>query len=205
MKVLMINGSPHAQGNTSIALHEMEKIFLQENIETEILHIGNKNIRGCIACYSCREHGKCVFNDTVNETASKLNECDGLVIASPVYYASANATLIAFLDRLFFSTLFDKTMKVGASVVVARRGGLSSTFDELNKYFTISGMPIASSQYWNSVHGSEQGEAEQDTEGLQTMRTLAKNMAFLMKSIELGKKAFSLPEKEEFIPTNFIR
>lgn len=205
MKVLMINGSPHAQGNTSIALHEMEKIFLQENIETEILDIGNKNIRGCIACYSCREHGKCVFNDTVNETASKLNECDGLVIASPVYYASANATLIAFLDRLFFSTLFDKTMKVGASVVVARRGGLSSTFDELNKYFTISGMPIASSQYWNSVHGSEQGEAEQDTEGLQTMRTLARNMAFLMKSIELGKKAFSLPEKEEFIPTNFIR
>lgn len=205
MKVLMINGSPHAHGNTSIALREMEKIFLQENIETEILHIGNKNIRGCIACYSCREHGKCVFNDTVNETASKLNECDGLVIASPVYYASANATLIAFLDRLFFSTLFDKTMKVGASVVVARRGGLSSTFDELNKYFTISGMPIASSQYWNSVHGSEQGEAEQDTEGLQTMRTLARNMAFLMKSIELGKKAFSLPEKEEFIPTNFIR
>lgn len=157
MKVLMINGSPHKEGNTYIALHEMVKIFSYENINTEILHIGSKEIRGCIACYKCKEKGKCVFNDIVNETASKLAECDGLVIASPVYFASANATLIAFLDRLFYSTPFDKTMKVGASVVVARRGGLSATFDELNKYFTISGMPIASSQYWNSIHGREQG------------------------------------------------
>lgn len=205
MKVLMVNGSPHREGNTYIALHELEKIFSEENIETEILHIGNKEIRGCIACYACKEKGKCVFDDIVNEAAEKLAECDGFIIASPVYFASANATLIAFLDRLFYSTLFDKSMKVGASVVVARRGGLSATFDELNKYFTISGMPIASSQYWNSVHGREIGQAQQDTEGLQTMRTLARNMAFLMKSIQLGKQAYALPEKEPFEPMNFIR
>lgn len=205
MKVLMINGSPHKEGNTYIALHEMEKIFQQENIETEIIHIGHKDIRGCIACNSCKEKGKCVFNDIVNETASLFEQCDGLVVASPVYYASANATLVAFLDRLFYSTSFDKTMKVGASVVVARRGGLSSTFDELNKYFTITGMPIASSQYWNSIHGKMQGEANQDGEGLQTMRTLAKNMSFLMKSIQLGKETYGLPEKEAFQRTNFIR
>lgn len=205
MKVLMINGSPHKEGNTYIALHEMEKIFQQENIETEIIHIGNKDIRGCIACNSCKENGRCVFNDIVNETASLFELCDGLVIASPVYYASANATLVALLDRLFYSTHFDKTMKVGASVVAARRGGLSSTFDELNKFFTITGMPIASSQYWNSIHGKTQGEANQDAEGLQTMRTLARNMSFLMKSIQLGKQAYGLPEKEAFQRTNFIR
>lgn len=205
MNVLMLNGSPHKEGNTYIALREAEKIFKAENIDTEILHIGNKNIRGCIACYSCKETGKCVFQDIVNETAVKLAQCDGLIIGSPVYFASANATLIAFLDRLFYSTSFDKTMKVGASVVVARRGGLSSAFDELNKYFTISGMPIASSQYWNSVHGREQGEACQDIEGLQIMRTLARNMAFLMKSIQLGKTTYGLPVKEPFTPTNFIR
>lgn len=205
MKVLMINGSPHKEGNTYIALHEMEKIFQQENIETEIIHIGNKDIRGCIACNSCKEKGRCVFNDIVNETASLFEQCDGLVVASPVYYASANATLVALLDRLFYSTHFDKTMKVGASVVAARRGGLSSTFDELNKFFTISGMPIASSQYWNSIHGKTQGEANQDAEGLQTMRTLARNMSFLMKSIQLGKQAYGLPEKEAFQRTNFIR
>lgn len=205
MKVLMINGSPHKEGNTYIALHEMEKIFQQENIETEIIHIGHKDIRGCIACGTCKEKGKCVFNDIVNETAALFEQCDGLVVASPVYYASANATLVAFLDRLFYSTSFDKTMKVGASVVAARRGGLSSTFDELNKFFTISGMPIASSQYWNSIHGKTQGEANQDAEGLQTMRTLARNMSFLMKSIQLGKDTYGLPEKEAFQRTNFIR
>ena len=205
MKVLMINGSPHTKGNTAIALHEMEKIFEKEGIETEIVQVGNQDIRGCIACYSCKEKGKCVFDDIVNETAPKFEECDGLVIASPVYYASANATLIALLDRLFYSTGFNKTMKVGASVVAARRGGLSATFDELNKYFTIAGMPVASSQYWNSIHGREPGQAEQDEEGLQTMRTLARNMAFLMKSIELGKKTYGLPEKETVRQTNFIR
>lgn len=205
MKVLMINGSPHTKGNTYAALNEMEKIFTAEGVETDIVQVGNKDIRGCIACYYCMENGKCVFDDMVNEIATKFEECDGLVVASPVYYASANATLIAVLDRLFYSTPFDKTMKVGASVVAARRGGLSATFDELNKYFTISGMPVASSQYWNSVHGSAVGEAEQDLEGLQTMRTLARNMTFLMKSIELGKKAYGIPEKEAFQFTNFIR
>lgn len=205
MKVLMINGSPHAKGNTFAALHEMEKIFAENGVETEILHIGNQAVRGCIACYSCAKNGRCVFDDIVNETAPKFESCDGLVIGSPVYYASANATLIAFLDRLFYSTHFDKTMKVGASVVAARRGGLSATFDELNKFFTITGMPIASSQYWNSIHGREPGEAQQDAEGLQTMRTLARNMTFLMKSIALGKEAYGLPEKEPFQRTNFVR
>ncbi len=203
MKVLLINGSPHAQGNTYIALHEMEKIFTEENIETEIIHVGNKDIRGCIACRSCVTNGKCVFDDIVNETAAKFKECDGMVVGSPVYYASANATLIAFLTRLFFSINFDKTMKVGAAVVAARRGGLSSTFDEL--FFTISGMPVASGQYWNSIHGREIGEANQDLEGLQGMRTLARNMTFLMKSIALGKEQYGIPEKEKFTPMNFIR
>lgn len=205
MKVLLVNGSPKAQGNTSIALEEMIKIFKEEGIETEVLHVGNKDIRGCIACGHCYQNGKCVFDDIVNESATKFEECDGLVVASPVYYASANATLIAFLDRLFYSTHFDKSMKVGASVTVARRGGCSATFDELNKYFTISGMPIASSQYWNSVHGRTPGEAAQDAEGLQTMRTLARNMSFLMKSIALGKEKYGLPEKEQKVATNFIR
>ena len=205
MKVLMINGSPHAAGNTYTALHEMEETFAKEGIETELVQVGNKEIRGCIACYSCAKNGKCVFDDMVNELAPKFEECDGLVIASPVYYASANATLIALLDRLFYSTPFNKSMKVGASVVAARRGGLSATFDELNKYFTISGMPVASSQYWNSIHGRTPGEAAADEEGLQTMRTLAKNMTFLMKSIALGKEKYELPEKEDPVRTNFIK
>lgn len=205
MKVLMIDGSPRVGGNTAIALQEMEKIFQAEGVEVETVQVGNKDIRGCIACGTCFEKGKCVFDDMVNETAPKFEACDGLVIASPVYYASANGTLISFLDRLFYSSPFDKSMKVGASVVVARRGGLSATFDELNKYFTISNMPIASSQYWNSVHGRAAGEASQDAEGLQTMRTLARNMSFLMKSIALGKEKYGLPEKEPFERTNFIR
>lgn len=201
----MINGSPHKQGNTYIALHEMEKVFAEEGIDTEIIQIGNRDIRSCIACYSCAERGKCVFDDIVNETAPKLEACDGLVVGSPVYFASANATLVAFLTRLFYSTHFDKTMKVGACVAAARRGGLSATFDELNKFFTISGMPVASSQYWNSIHGREAGEAKNDAEGLQTMRTLARNMTFLMKSIALGREKYGLPEKEAFQRTNFIR
>ncbi len=205
MKILMINGSPRKNGNTSIALQEMEKIFVEEGIETETIQIGNQDIRGCIACNRCAEQGKCVFEDAVNEAAPKFEACDGLVVASPVYYASANATLIAFLDRLFYSTHFDKTMKVGASVVTARRGGLSSTFDELNKYFTISGMPVASSQYWNSIHGRQAGEAAQALEGLQVMRVLARNMSFLIKSIALGKDTYGLPEKEERVSTHFIR
>jgi len=205
MKVLMINGSPHPDGNTSIALKEMENIFRKEGIETETVHIGNQNIRGCIACYKCMESGKCVFDDIVNEIAPKFETCDGLIVGSPVYYAGANATLIAFLTRLFYSTSTDKRMKVGAAVVAARRGGLSSTFDELNKFFAISGMPIATSHYWNSIHGRNPGEALRDEEGLQVMRSLASNMTFLMKSIALGKEHYGLPEKEERIATNFIR
>ena len=205
MKVLIINGSPNAKGNTAIAINELVKTFESQAVKTEVCHIGNKDIRGCIACGKCHETGKCVFDDVVNELAPKFEEANGLVVASPVYYASANATLIACLDRLFFSTHFDKTMKVGASVVVARRGGCSAAFDELNKYFTICNMPVASSQYWNSVHGREPGQAEKDAEGLQTMRTLAKNMSFLMKSIALGKEQFGLPETEPWQPTHFIR
>lgn len=205
MKVLMLNGSPHANGNTAMALSELEKVFVAEGIEVEIVQVGNQAIHGCVACASCTKNGKCVFEDAVNETAEKLRESDALVVASPVYYASANGTLVSFLDRLFYSSGFDKTMKVGASVAVARRGGCSATFDELNKYFTISGMPVASSQYWNSVHGRVPGDAAGDAEGLQTMRTLARNMIFLMKSIALGKEQFGLPEKEPKQSTSFIR
>ena len=205
MKVLLLNGSPNTNGNTARALEEMVKILHEEGVETEVIHVGNKEIRGCCACQSCYKTAQCVFDDLVNEVAKKFEECDGMVVASPVYYASANGTLTAFLDRLFYSTRFDKRMKVGASVAVARRGGCSATFDQLNKYFTISGMPLASSQYWNSVHGSLPGQAEQDLEGLQTMRTLARNMSFLIKSIALGKEQFGIPEKEKGQYTNFIR
>ena len=205
MKVLMLNGSPRPEGNTSIALREMEQIFQAESVETEIIQVGNLDIRGCVACGGCAKLGRCVFDDIVNELAPKFEACDGMVVGSPVYYASANATLVALLTRLFYSTPFDKTMKVGAGVVVARRGGLSATFDELNKFFTISGMPVASSQYWNSIHGRLPGESAQDAEGLQTMRALARNMAFLMKSIALGKEKYGLPEKEPRQATNFIR
>lgn len=206
MKVLMINGSPRKDGNTSLALDEMRKVFDEYQIDTHIIQVGQTSIRGCLGCASCHNgHKGCVIDDIVNTIHPLLDECDGLVIASPVYYASANATLIALLDRLFYSSTSDKRMKVGASVAVARRGGCSATFDQLNKYFTISGMPLASSQYWNSVHGGAKGEAKDDLEGLQTMRTLAHNMVFLMRSIELGKKEFGLPEKEAPERTNFIR
>ena len=205
MKVLMLNGSPRKDGNTSIALREMTQVFAREGIECETIQVGQKDVRGCIACNQCAKTGKCVFDDIVNEVALKFHEADGLVVASPVYYASANPTLVALLNRLFHSTRFDKTMKVGASVVCARRGGCSATFDELNKYFTISGMPVASSQYWNSIHGRTPGEAEADGEGRQTMRTLARNMTFLMRSIALGKERFGLPEQEARIATHFIR
>lgn len=205
MNVLMINGSPRGNGNTAIALREMKNVFAQEDIEVSELNVGAKAVRGCIACNKCAELGKCVFDDAVNEAAPLLAKADGVVVASPVYYASANGNLISFLDRLFYSCRCDLTMKVGASVVCARRGGCSATFDELNKYFTISGMPLASSQYWNSIHGRLPGEAEQDEEGKQTMRALARNMAFLMKSIALGKEAYGLPEKEPRVATHFIR
>lgn len=205
MKVLLINGSPRPNGNTALGLREMEAVFHAQGIETETLHVGNQAIRGCVACNGCAKKGRCVFDDGVNEAAAKLKEADGLVVGSPVYYAGPNATVTAFLDRLFYSTSFDKTMKVGAAAVVCRRGGASATFDRLNKYFTISGMPVASSRYWNSLHGMAPGEAEQDEEGLRTLRTLARNMAFLMKSIALGREQFGLPEVEKGPMTNFIR
>ena len=205
MKVLLVNGSPKANGNTAFALKQMAEVFTEQGIEAEVIHVGNQVIRGCVACGSCYKTGKCVFDDMVNEVAQKFEEADGLVLGSPVYYASANATLVALLDRLFYSTHFDKRLKVGASVVVARRGGCSATFDELNKYFTISGMPVATSHYWNMIHGAKPGEAAQDAEGIATMRNLAKNMSFLMKSIALGKEAYGLPEYDKRQMTNFIR
>lgn len=205
MKVIILNGSPRAGGNTEIAIAELVKTFAAEGVETEVVSVGNKEIRNCIACGSCHTTGKCVFNDIVNEVADKLKEADGLIAATPVYFASANANLVACLTRLFYSTHYDKTMKVGASVVVARRGGCSATFDELNKFFAISGMPIASSYYWNSVHGRDKGEAAKDEEGLRTMRNLAHNMSFLIRSIALGKEKYGLPEKETGEMTNFIR
>lgn len=205
MKVLMINGSPRPNGNTAAALNEMASVFTSEGIEVEMLQVGHLAIRGCIACGKCRQLGKCVFDDAVNQAADILKEADGLVIGSPVYYASANATLMALMQRLFYSTSYSKAMKVGCSVVAARRGGLSSTYDEMNKFFGISGMPIVSGQYWNSVHGGAPGEAMQDAEGMQGMRTLARNMTFLMKSIALGKDQYGIPEREPGIFTNFIR
>lgn len=205
MKVLLINGSPRPNGNTTLALREMAQVFGQEGIETETLRIGSQAIHGCIACNRCKETGRCIFDDAVNGAAPKFEAADGIVVASPVYYASPNGTVSAFLDRLFCSTPFDKTMKVGAAVSVARRAGTTASMDVLNKYFSISGMPIASGQYWNDVFGRAPGEAEQDEEGRQTLRTLARNMAFLMKSIALGKAQYGLPEKEERLWTHFIR
>ena len=205
MKVLLINGSPKKEGNTFIALREVQQALEAEGIETELIHVGHKPIHGCIACNRCKETGKCAFDDVVNEVAAKFEKADGIVFGSPVYYASPSGTMLSFLDRLFYSSPFDKSMKVGAAVAVARRGGTSATFDVLNKYFTISNMPVAPSQYWNSVHGRMPGEALQDGEGLQTMRQLARNMAFLIKSIQLGKEKYGLPAHEERIATNFIR
>lgn len=205
MKVLLINGSPNPRGCTYTALNEVAKTLEQEDIETEIIQVGQKDIRGCIGCRQCKESGQCIFDDFVNEVAPKFNECDGIVIGSPVYYASANGTLISFLDRLFYSTLADKTMKVGAAVVNARRAGTTATFDEINKYFTISSMPVVSSQYWNMVHGYTPEDVMKDEEGMQIMRTLGKNMAFLIKSIHLGKEKYGLPEKEQRTFTPFIR
>ena len=206
MKVLMINGSPRSESNTQIALDEMSKIFKDQKIDVECIAVGKEAIRGCIACGGCSKLGKCVFDDDlVNGIAQKFEQADGLVVASPVYYASANGTLISLLDRLFYSTPFDKTMKVGAAVSCARRGGLTATWDELNKYFGIAGMPIATGQYWNGIHGALPGQAKEDVEGLQQMRTLARNMAFLMKSIALGREQFGLPEREQPQMMNFVR
>ena len=205
MKVLLINGSPHQQGNTALALAEIARQLDKDGIGSETVWIGHEPVRGCIACGGCAKKGKCVFDDVVNEIAPKFEEADGLVVATPVYYASANATTIAVLDRLFYSAPFDKSFKVGAGVAVARRGGTSATFDELNKYFTISNMVVAGSQYWNNVFGRAEGDAAGDAEGLQTVRVLARNMSFLMKSIALGKEQIGLPKTEVHAWTHFIR
>ena len=205
MKVLILNGSPHAEGNLSVAINELKKAFAEEGVEVERVDVGNKNIVGCKACFACGGLKRCVIDDLVNETLPKFEAADGLILASPVYYASPNVALVSFCDRLFFASKFDKRMKVGASVAVARRGGCSATFDVLNKYFGICGMPVASSQYWNQLHGAAPGEAAQDAEGLQTMRTLAKNMSFLMKAIALAKEKYGLPSVEDPIRTSFIR
>ena len=206
MKVLLINGSPKVKGNTAFALEQMAEVFAAQGLETETIQVGSQAIRGCIGCASCYKTGKCVFDDLVNEVAPKFAEADGIVVGSPVYYASPNGTLISFLDRLFYSTgSIDKRMKVGASLVVARRGGCTAAMDVLNKYFTISEMPVAASTYWNMIHGGKPGDSEQDAEGIRTMRNLAKNMAFLMKSVALAKKSVGLPESEKKVFTNFIR
>lgn len=203
MKVLILNGSPRKNGCTARALEEVEKTLHEEGIETETVLVGNKDIRGCIACRSCASAGKCVFDDIVNEIAPKFESADGIVIGTPVYYAGSNGTILSLLDRLFFSTHFDKSMKVGACVISSRRAGSTSAYDEVNKYFGICSMPIVTSTYWNEVHGSKAEDVEKDLEGLQTMRNLGHNMAFLMKSIQLGKEKYGLPKNEKGTFTNF--
>ena len=203
-KVLMLNGSPRENGNIAVGFREMQKIFDELNVEYECINLGKKDVRGCIACGTCGNTGKCVFNDVVNEISDKFEKADGLVVGSPVYYGCANGTLVSALQRVFYSSHFEKRMKVGASVVCARRSGCTATFDELNKFFTISNMPVATSQYWNNIHGGADGEADQDEEGKQTMRVLARNMVFLMRSIDLGKEQIGLPDKEDHVWTNFI-
>ncbi len=202
MKVLMINASPRKDGNTTLALEEMKKVFDKNGIETEIVRVGGLEVSGCIGCSFCYKNGRCVKEDIVNELAKKFEDADGLVVGTPVYYSSPNGTVISLLDRLFYSSHFSKCMKVGAAVCAARRGGLATTFDVLNKYFAVSGMPIATSSYWNDVHGRKVGEAANDLEGMQTMRNLAENMTFLMKSIALGKKEYGEREMEKKIYTN---
>ena len=206
MKVLLINGSPKANGNTAFALNRMAEVFSSHGVETDVLQVGSQLIRGCTGCGSCYKTKKCVFDDLVNETAAKLDSYDGIVVGSPVYYASPNGTLLSFLDRLFYSTGYiDKRMIVGAAVVCARRGGCTAAMDVLNKYFTISGMPVASSTYWNQIHGAKPGEAAMDAEGIRTMRNLAQNMVFLMNAISAEKAASGLPQPEPKAFTNFIR
>lgn len=203
-KVILLNGSPKANGCTATALNEMVKIFHEEGVETELIHVGNKGVRGCISCGYCVKNGKCIFNDDlVNEVAAKFELADGLVVGSPVYYGSPNGTILSFMDRLFYSTSFSKQMKVGAAVVSCRRGGNTASFDVLNKYFTISSMPVASSTYWNQVHGFTAEDVKKDLEGLQTMRNLARNMSFMMKAFAETKEKYGLPLQECEVFTSF--
>ena len=205
MKVLFLNGSPHKEGVGKRAIREMQDIFEAEGIECEVVEIGGLNVRGCSACLACYKLGKCAIDDEVNEVAEKLKEADALVVSSPIYYAAPNGTVLSFLNRLFYSSRFDKTMKVGAAITTARRGGITAGLDVVNKYFSICGMPIASGQYWNGLHGALPEDAEEDLEGLQMLRTLARNMVFLMRSIALGKEKYGIPEREKQIRTNFIK
>ena len=205
MKVLFLNGSPHKEGVGKRAIREMQDIFEAEGIECEVVEIGGLNVRGCSACLACYKLGKCAIDDEVNEVAEKLKEADALVVSSPIYYAAPNGTVLSFLNRLFYSSRFDKTMKVGAAITTARRGGITAGLDVVNKYFSICGMPIASGQYWNGLHGALAEDAEEDLEGLQMLRTLARNMVFLMRSVALGKEKYGIPEREKQIRTNFIK
>ena len=203
MKVLLLNGSAHIKGCTSRALKEVSDTLNKEGIETETIVVGNKDIRGCISCNTCQNKGKCVFDDLVNEIAPKFEEADGIIVGTPTYYAGSNGTIISLLDRLFYSTHFDKTMKVGAGVISSRRAGSTSAFDEINKYFTMTNMPIVSSSYWNEVHGFTADDVEKDLEGLQTMRNLGRNMAFMIKAINLAKDKYGLPDNESGTFTSF--
>ena len=207
MKVIILNGSPKAEGNTATALHEVEKVLNEQGIETEWIHVGHRQIHGCIACNKCWENNTCAFGDIVNEISEKIDNADGVVIGSPVYFASASGTLLSLLDRLFYSSLHKNwTMKVGASVAVARRGGATATMDVLNKYFLKTNMPVVPSQYWSIAHGTEPGEVVQDREGMQTMRQLGLNMAFMIKSFRLGMERFGSPKiKEDLVETHYIR
>jgi len=202
-KVLILNGSPHKNGCTARALEEIIRVFSEEGVETELIQVGNKAIRGCIACNSCAGTGRCVFDDLVNEVAPKFEEADGLVVGSPVYYGSPNGNILSFMDRLFYSTHFSKHMKVGASVVSCRRGGNTASFDVLNKYFTISAMPVASSTYWNQVHGFSAEDVEKDKEGLQTMRNLARNMSFMIRAFRDAREKYGYPTPETGAFTSF--
>ena len=202
-KVILLNGSAHLHGCTATVLEEMIRVFEAEGVETELIQVGNKDIRGCIACGKCSEAGRCVFEDLVNEVAPKFEASDGLVVGSPVYYGSPNGTILSFMDRLFYSTSFSKHMKVGAAVVSCRRGGNTASFDVLNKYFTISGMPVASSTYWNQVHGFSAEDVKKDLEGLQTMRNLARNMSFMIKAFAEAKEKYGYPEVENGFFTSF--
>ena len=202
-KVLLLNGSPHVHGCTAAALEEMIQVFKEEGVETELIQVGTKDIRGCIACGTCSLKGKCVFDDLVNEVAPKFEEADGLVVGSPVYYGSPNGNILSFMDRLFYSTGFSKQMKVGAAVVSCRRGGNTASFDVLNKYFTISGMPVAASTYWNQVHGFTAEDVKKDLEGLQTMRNLARSMSFMIKAFADAKEKYGYPEFERDSFTSF--
>ena len=202
-KVILLNGSAHQHGCTATALDEMIKVFEAEGVETELIQVGVKDIRGCISCGKCSEIGKCVFDDLVNEVSPKFEKADGLVVGSPVYYGSPNGTILSFMDRLFYSTSFSKHMKVGAAVVSCRRGGNTASFDVLNKYFTISGMPVASSTYWNQVHGFTAEDVQKDLEGLQTMRNLARNMSFMMKAFSDAKDKYGYPQVESEFFTSF--